>query len=68
MESSQDISKVSTQKPHNFIDPEFEENQFLVKQDALNRALVVKDVSYELAVSLMPGGGSYPGTVAVTYT
>jgi hypothetical protein len=68
MESSQDIPQSSIKDTLNFVDPEFEENQFLLKQDAVNRALAVRDVSYKLAVSLMSGGGSYHGTVEVAYT
>jgi aminopeptidase N len=50
------------------VDPESDENWFLLKAEAQDRAKAVSAVSYKVAVSLKKGGGTYHGVVEVLFS
>ena len=65
MQSSEETKDSPTK---GFVDPEIEENWFLTKAEAQDRAKAVKEVSYKVAVSLTKGGGTYHGVVHACFT
>ena len=67
MISSAEIEETKDNAPKGFVDPETDENWFLLKNEAQDRAKAVNDVSYKVAVSLMKGGGTYHGVVDISF-
>ncbi|CDW86678.1 aminopeptidase n [Stylonychia lemnae] len=62
-----DVETEESESSTSMVDPAYGESRFITRIDAVQRASVISNLSYKIAVSLLKGGENFHGQVTINF-